>query len=257
MYDPIMVKPMREELTQVGIRELTTSDEVEKFMNETDDTSLVFVNSVCGCAAGTARPGLVASLDHDKKPARLSTVFAGVDKEAVDKARTYFVGYPPSSPSLGIFRQGKLVHMIERHDIEGTPAPVLGALLKSVYDKYCGEEIDESVDILDPQEGKEIKATEVAEMLKSKEKFMLLDCRDHYERERADIQGSIHLTQEAAEKLLKETDSLTPIVIFCHHGQRSSQAVDYFQQHGFTNVKSMRGGIQAWAEEVDSEMEQY
>ena len=182
MYDSNMVKPMREELTQAGVEELKTSGEVEAHFQNTTGTSLVFVNSVCGCAAGSARPGLIHSLQNDIKPNRIATVFAGVDKEATDKARGYFVGYPPSSPSIAIFREGQLVYMVERHDIEGTPAEALGSLLKSLYDKYCGDTVNEAIEIKDPKAELEISVQEVKDMLDKGEPFAFLDVRDEVER---------------------------------------------------------------------------
>lgn len=138
MYPPELVKPMRQELVEVGFTELKTMDEVESTMRDAKGTLLVMVNSVCGCAAGTARPGVsLAVKTSAKKPAQLATVFAGVDKEATAKARSYMVPFPPSSPSIALFKDGKLVHFIERHHIEGRSAAMIAENLKMAFEEYC------------------------------------------------------------------------------------------------------------------------
>ncbi|WP_108867890.1 BrxA/BrxB family bacilliredoxin [Aquimarina aquimarini] len=136
MYPADLVKPMREDLTNIGFEELHTGEEVEKAIAK-EGTTLVVVNSVCGCAAANARPGAKASLDNAKKPDNLVTVFAGVDKEATDKARGFMIPFPPSSPSMALFRNGELVHMLERHHIEGRPADMIADNLKDAYNEYC------------------------------------------------------------------------------------------------------------------------
>ena len=137
MYPPELVKPMKEDLTNVGFKELTNSQEVDDMIQNTTGSLLVVVNSVCGCAAGNMRPGVKLSLNHDKKPATLATVFAGVDQEAVAQARKYFLPYPPSSPSLALFKDGKLVHFLERHHIEGVTAQMIAENLQAAYDEFC------------------------------------------------------------------------------------------------------------------------
>jgi len=137
MYPPELVAPMKEDLTQAGFSELHTAEEVDQVLSEKEGTTLVVVNSVCGCAAGAARPGIKMSLDGAKKPSKLTTVFAGVDRDAVDRARQYFLPYPPSSPAIGLFKDGKLVHFIERHHIEGRPAEMIAENLKMAYEEYC------------------------------------------------------------------------------------------------------------------------
>lgn len=132
-----VIQPMRDELTRHGFIELRTPEEVEQAFSNMKGTALVVVNSVCGCAAGLARPGVAHSLKHDVKPDFLYTVFAGQDKEATAKAREYFVGYPPSSPSFALLKDGKLVTMIERHQIENNSLEGISQLLTSAYDKYC------------------------------------------------------------------------------------------------------------------------
>lgn len=132
-----MVAPMKEDLTVAGFSELKSPEEVDKAINETPGTSLVIVNSVCGCAAANARPGVKMSLDFAKKPDNLFTVFAGVDGEATQQARQYMLPYPPSSPSVALFKDGKLVHFIERHHIEGRSPEMIAENLHAAYDAYC------------------------------------------------------------------------------------------------------------------------
>jgi putative YphP/YqiW family bacilliredoxin len=136
MYPEEIVRPMREELTQVGFKELATAEDVDQALANTG-TALVVVNSICGCAAANARPGVRISLDHDKSPDQLYTVFAGVDREATDQARARMVPFPPSSPSIALFKDGELVHMIERHHIEGRPANLIAENLKQAYSEHC------------------------------------------------------------------------------------------------------------------------
>ncbi|GAA4276591.1 BrxA/BrxB family bacilliredoxin [Aquimarina mytili] len=136
MYPADLVKPMREDLTNIGFEELHTADAVESAMSK-EGTTLVVVNSVCGCAAANARPGAKASLNNSKKPDNLVTVFAGVDREATDKARGYMVPFPPSSPSMALFKNGELVHMLERHHIEGRPAEMIAENLMDAYNEHC------------------------------------------------------------------------------------------------------------------------
>ena len=136
MYPADLVQPMRDELTTQGFQELQSPEEVDKFIQE-KGTKLVVVNSVCGCAAANARPGAKASLDNSKTPEKLATVFAGVDGEATEKARSYMAPFPPSSPSIALFKDGELVHMLERHHIEGRPAEMIAENLKSAFDEHC------------------------------------------------------------------------------------------------------------------------
>ena len=136
MYPAELVKPMREDLASAGFEELYTADTVETAIKQ-DGTVLVVVNSVCGCAAANARPAAKLSLQNGKKPDRLVTVFAGVDREAVDAARNLMVPFPPSSPSMALFKDGELVHMIERHHIEGRPAEMIADNLAQAFDEFC------------------------------------------------------------------------------------------------------------------------
>ena len=136
MYPAELVKPMKEELTNVGFEELHTPEEVKKALSKSG-TTLIVVNSVCGCAAANARPGAKMSLMNDKKPDNLCTVFAGFDIEATDTARAHMIPFPPSSPSMALFKDGELVHMLERHHIEGRPAEMIAESLMGAYNEYC------------------------------------------------------------------------------------------------------------------------
>ena len=138
MYPEHLVAPMRTDLTSAGFHELKTAQEVDTELQNQKGTQLLVINSVCGCAAGAARPGIKWALQNStKKPAKLNTVFAGVDKEAVAKAREYTLPYPPSSPSIALFKDGELVHFIERHHIEGRNAQMIGQHLVEVFNEYC------------------------------------------------------------------------------------------------------------------------
>jgi putative YphP/YqiW family bacilliredoxin len=137
MYPPELVAPMREELNKVGFTQITTPEEVDGAVNS-EGTVLVVLNSVCGCAAGSMRPGVRKAIESStKKPSKLTTVFAGVDRDAVDRARKYMLPYPPSSPSIALFKDGKLTHMIERHHIEGRTADMIAENLKMAFEEFC------------------------------------------------------------------------------------------------------------------------
>jgi putative YphP/YqiW family bacilliredoxin len=137
MYPEIMVVPMREELTCIGVEELKTANDVDRELQVQQGTTLVVVNSICGCAAGRMRPGVRAALQNSSRPDRAFSVFAGQDLDATERARSYFTGYPPSSPSLALFREGKLVHMMQRSDIEHRDAADIASELKRVFDQHC------------------------------------------------------------------------------------------------------------------------
>jgi putative YphP/YqiW family bacilliredoxin len=138
MYPEIMVVPMREELTRLGVQELRTKQDVDSALETKQaGTAMVVVNSICGCAAGRMRPAIRAALQNANRPNHMFTVFAGQDVEATERARGYFTGYPPSSPSIAFFRDGKLVHMIQRSDIEHREAADIANELKRVFDQYC------------------------------------------------------------------------------------------------------------------------
>ena len=136
MYPEELVFPMRKQLTDQGFSELRTVDDVESMMKNSG-TTLVVVNSVCGCAAANARPGALTSLLNEKKPLHLTTVFAGVDREAVEKVRDFLAPFPPSSPAIALFKDGELVHMLERHHIEGRSAEMISENLKGAFNEYC------------------------------------------------------------------------------------------------------------------------
>lgn len=137
MYPPELVKPMKDDLVNVGFEQLTTPDAVDQTIQNSKGCLLVVVNSVCGCAAGNMRPGVKLSLNSDKAPENLATVFAGVDGEAVAQARKYFLPYPPSSPSIALFKDGKLVHFLERHHIEGGTSQMIADNLSEAYKEFC------------------------------------------------------------------------------------------------------------------------
>jgi putative YphP/YqiW family bacilliredoxin len=138
MYPAELVAPMKADLTTIGFKELLSPEEVDQVLDSNEGTTFLVFNSVCGCAAGTARPGVKFAIENaEKKPNNLVTVFAGVDKDAVHQARTYTLPYPPSSPSMALFKEGKLVHFVERHHIEGRSAQAIGEHLKAVFNEFC------------------------------------------------------------------------------------------------------------------------
>ena len=136
-YPEFMIAPRREDLTRLGVREVRTATEVVDLIKDTKGTVLMVVNSVCGCAAGKARPGVALALQHSETPDVTATVFAGADIEATARARSLFVGYPPSSPAIGLLRDGQLVYMMERHQIEGQEAPAIARQLIAAFDEHC------------------------------------------------------------------------------------------------------------------------
>ena len=137
MYDERLVTPMRQDLTRLGIKELRTAQEVDAELKDAKGTTLVVVNSVCGCSARMARPAVAVALQNPIKPEHLTTVFAGQDAEATDRARSYFTGYPPSSPQIALFKDGQLVFMLERWQIEGRPADEIAHDLINAFNRYC------------------------------------------------------------------------------------------------------------------------
>jgi putative YphP/YqiW family bacilliredoxin len=137
-YPDFFVAPMREELTRLGVKELHTAEDVDEAVANTPGTLMIVVNSVCGCAAGKARPGVALALNHSVRPDAVATVFAGVDSEATARARSYFTGYAPSSPSIAMLRDSKLVYMLERRNIENRDAPEIAAELTAAFEKFCG-----------------------------------------------------------------------------------------------------------------------
>jgi putative YphP/YqiW family bacilliredoxin len=137
MYDERFVTPMRQELTMLGVEEMRTPEEVDAKLKNAQGTTLVVVNSVCGCAARNARPAVARAIQHENRPHTLTTVFAGQDVDAVQRARSYFTGYPPSSPQIALLKDGQLVYMLERHQIEGRTAEDIARDLTRAFDKYC------------------------------------------------------------------------------------------------------------------------
>ena len=136
-YPEILIRPMREDLTRLGVEEMRTAEAVDDTVRNTNGTLMVVVNSICGCAAGKARPGVALALQHDVKPDKVATVFAGADIEATDRARSYFTGYGPSSPSIAILKDGELVYMLERWQIEGRDAHQIATELTKAFDEHC------------------------------------------------------------------------------------------------------------------------
>src|SRR6266702_456820 len=136
-YPEFMIRPMREELTRLGVEELRTPEAVDEAIKNSSGTIMVVVNSVCGCAAGKARPGIALALQQDVRPDKVATVFAGADIEATERARSYFTGYRPSSPSIGLLKDGQLVYMMERRQIEGRDAYQIAEELKRAFDQHC------------------------------------------------------------------------------------------------------------------------
>jgi len=140
MYPEFFIAPMREELTRLGVRELRTAAEVDEALTKTSGTVMVVVNSICGCAARKARPGVALALQHPVRPDLVTTVFAGADSEATERARSYVAGYPPSFPSIAILRDGKLLYMMERHQMENQTAETIARQLTAVFERHCAKE---------------------------------------------------------------------------------------------------------------------
>jgi putative YphP/YqiW family bacilliredoxin len=138
-YPEEVIRPMREELTRLGVEELRTPEAVDETLKNAQGTVMVVVNSICGCAAGKARPGVALALQHEVRPDKVATVFAGGDIEATERARSYFTGYGPSSPSIGILKDGKLVYMMERHQIEGKGPEQIAGELKQAFNQHCAQ----------------------------------------------------------------------------------------------------------------------
>ena len=136
-YPEMLISPMREDLTRLGVEEMRTAAAVDDTIKNTQGTLMVVVNSICGCAAGKARPGVALALQHDVKPDKVATVFAGADIEATERARSYFTGYGPSSPSIAILKDGELVYMLERWQIEGRDANQIATELTKAFDEHC------------------------------------------------------------------------------------------------------------------------
>lgn len=138
-YSELMIRPMREELTRIGVEELRTPEDVQKTIEDSKGTVMVVVNSICGCAAGKARPGIARALQHSVRPDKVGTVFAGADIEATEKVRSYFTGYEPSSPSIAILKDGQIVYMMERRQIEGRDSSQVANELIQAFDQHCAK----------------------------------------------------------------------------------------------------------------------
>ena len=138
-YPEIMIRPMREDLTRLGVEEMRTADAVDETIRGSQGTLMVVVNSICGCAAGKARPGVALALQHEVKPDKVATVFAGADIEATERARSYFTGYGPSSPSIALLKDGELVYMLERYQIEGRDANQIAGELTQAFEQHCAK----------------------------------------------------------------------------------------------------------------------
>ena len=246
MYDPAMVQPMRDEVTRAGFKELRTAEDVDAVVADKEKTNLIFINSVCGCAAGIARPALLASLKNEIRPQSLTTAFAGNDVEAVDRARGYFVGYTPSSPCMAIFRDGDLVHIVERHNIEGQTVETLAKVLTSAYDKYCGEQIDESVEIYDPLAGLEITVEEAKQQMAANSELAVLDLRAPYEAEQGKIEGALMVDEKLGQEIVSSWPRDREIILYCQHGERSLTTTQFLKTQGFQNVYTLKGGFEAW-----------
>lgn len=253
-YPEEMVQPMREELTDAGIKEVRTRSDVDNLMKDKTGTTLLFINSVCGCAASQARPGLVDSLKNRILPKRIYTAFAGMDGEAVTEARKYFIGYPPSSPCLAVFRNGDLVFFLQRTDFLNKSAEALSDILKSVYNKFCGDKVDEAAQISDGKSAQSLDVTveDVKKMLDNNTPFHLLDVRTPKELEKTKLAQASLLDRELTEKILQTYPRDSKLVFISRRGERSLQATRYFKTQGFKNSFSMAGGIETWAQRIDS-----
>lgn len=247
MYNEEMIRPMREELTSQGFQEVRSAEEVDQVMSQ-QGTALFVINSVCGCAAGVARPGIVASLGNATKPDHLYTAFAGNDVEAVNRARQHFAGYAPSSPSAALIRDGQVAHMVERHHIEGQSVDNLSKILKSVYDKFCGSEVNESAEIFDPVSAIQITQQLARQRYEAGDGVAFLDVREPWEIDTGMIEGAVHVDQAKAQEIIRNWPRDREIIVYCQHGQRSIQAAQFFQNYGFENIKSLSGGYAAWSE---------
>jgi putative YphP/YqiW family bacilliredoxin len=247
MYDERLIAPMRKEMVDAGFLEARTAQDVNAVLSQENSTALFFINSVCGCAAGVARPGVIASLDHKTRPSNLVTSFAGNDVEAVNQARGRFVGYPPSSPCAAVIREGQIMHMVERHHIEGQTAENVAKILKSAYDKYCGEAIDEKAEIFDPLEQIQIGVEGARQRLQASPQLTFLDVREGWERSRGMIDGAVAVDRSKAEEIIRSWPRDREIIVYCEHGTRSLQATQFFRGHGFENVKSLAGGYAEWS----------
>lgn len=256
MYDESMVAPMREELVNEGVRELNSQKAVDDWMAEVkkrDAKAVLFFNSVCGCAAGTARPAFIASLKDLDSDVLLATTFAGVDKDATDCARGYLEGVTPSSPSIAFFRGADLVYFVDRVTIEGSDAETLSDYLGSIYKKFFGSSIDPDFQIVSPKEMLEVSVEEVKRWKsQGTSSVVFYDCRDMAEHEEGALEDSEVMTNELAKQIIDQAPSLkdATMVFFSNEGQRSLQAVSFFRKYGLKGCLSLRGGYRAWKDSL-------
>ncbi len=247
MYDPQTVQPIRDELIQAGFTETQTKESLTSELESNPKTHLFFVNSICGCSAGTARPGIIDAISNDLKPEKIITAFAGNDTEAVSEMREQMVGYPPSSPCIALFRDGKLVHMVERHQIEGQSADTISKVMKSAFDKFCGEEVNQDASVFDPEGELCLDASTLKALLSTDDAPALLDVREEHEVEQyGTIEGAQRVTNELANTIVSDWGREKMIVVFCASGARSVQAVQFLRQHGFEQSFSLDGGLSAY-----------
>lgn len=244
MYDEKIVQPMRDEMIAAGFAEARTPEAVDAALAQESECVLMFINSVCGCSAGVARPGMAAAIQHPLAPNIKITAFGGNDKDAVSRMRDHFIGYPPSSPCAGLFRDGELVFMLERHQIEGNTAENVQKVMESAFERYCGPDIDLSKPIYDPIAAFLIEPTELRPLLGT-DQVTLLDVREDSERAALPVDGALPVTNELANEIVSSWDKARKLVVICQHGTRSLAAAQYLRNQGFKDSWSLRGGAVA------------
>ncbi len=246
MYPKDLTDPIKKEIEEKGIANLETATQVDDFIKKNQEgNAILLINSVCGCAAGIARPGLYKGLEHPLSPttSEVASVFAGVDSEATNKAREYLEGYPPSSPNLAFFRKGELMHVLERHNIEGLDLDSLNKVIGSIYDKFFSEEIKPEVKIYDPFSFNTIEVDELAAL---SEQAKIFDCRSQEDFAQSAIPGSKLLDQAMADEMVSSWDKDTKIIFYCSDGSLSPKVVNYFKRYGFTNTFVLNGGYNSY-----------
>lgn len=260
MYDEQMVLPMRRELSEKGVKELKSKAEVDDFMRKIGEKettrAVVFINSVCGCAAGSARPAFVGSLGNLSKmkafggeKVLLATVFAGVDPKATESVRNYLPGVAPSSPSMAFFRGGKLVYFIDRQAIDGSEFSCLQKYIETVYQKFFDEEINEKIVLRSPKEMLEISCEELQQLLqKEGANWTIYDCRSPREHQTEALPQSALMTQELADEIIEKADLFqnTMVILYSNYGETSLRAVTFFKSRGLKKCFSLRGGFEEW-----------
>lgn len=256
MYDPESTARLRRELTDAGVVERFTAAEVDEAL-ACRETTLLFVNSICGCTAKTARPGLIAALKHPSRPEKAFTVFAGADRDATARAREHFVGHPPSSPAAALYREGRLVHFFHRHDIEGIDATAFTTMLVAAFQRYFGPAVDHAIAIPDPMSEIDIDPRDLRRLLDASPPPSLIDCRDESERRLAQIRGGIAFRPELIKEITEGWPRDRVAVLYCHTGRKSLTTLKMFRKFGFARFRRLRGGIDAWAREIDSTVPVY